>query len=175
VNSVSFSPDGSGLLTAAGDTSVSAMGATPLRLWAASTGRLLREFNDPEPCVIDVPLCPAVDASFSPDGRRLVATFPTVGKIVVWNTRTGAVLSRLRDAVFASRVAFNSDGSRIVTASLDALRVWDAVHYERLLTVPLDELPGKLTFTPDGSRLLGLTENGVRMWQSLGPVPARRP
>jgi WD40 repeat protein len=163
---VSFSPDGRELLTAAGDTSVSTTGETPVRLWDASTGRLLKEFNDPEPCYEDTPRCPAVDASFSPDGRRLVATFPNVGKIVVWNIRTGAVISRLRDAVFASRVVFNSDGSRIVTASLDALRVWDAVHYERLLTVPLDELPGKLTFTPDGSRLLGLTEGGVRMWQS---------
>jgi hypothetical protein len=57
---------------------------------------------------------------------------------------------------------------------LDALRVWDAVHYERLLTLPLDEFPRKLAFTSDGSRLLGLTESGVRMWQSLGPAPTRR-
>jgi len=176
VNSVSFSPDGSGLLTAAGDTSLSTTGEPPVGLWDASTGRLLKEFNDPEPCVIDAPLCPALDASFSPDGRRLVATFPFVGKSVVWNARTGAVIGRLRDGVLASRVAaFSSDGSRIVTASLDALRVWDAVHYERLLTLPLDELPGKLTFTPEGSRLLGLTKGGVRMWQSLGPAPARLP
>jgi len=172
VNSVSFSPDGRELLTAAGDTSVSTMGETPVRLWDAATGRLLKEFNDP---CLDDPRCPAVDASFSPDGQRLVATFPTVSKIVVWNTRTGAVISRLRDSVYTSRVTFSSDGSRIVTASLDALRVWDAVHYERLLTLPLDQLPGKLAFTPDGSRLFGLTENGVRMWQSLGPAPARRP
>jgi serine/threonine protein kinase/WD40 repeat protein len=175
VNSVSFSPDGSGLLTAAGDTSLSTTGEPPVRLWDASTGRLLREFNDPEPCVIDAPLCPAFDASFSPDGRRLAAAFPTVGKSIVWNTRTGVVIGRLRDGVFAERVVFSPDGSRIVTASLDALRVWDAVHYERLLTLPLDELPGKLVFTSDGSRLLGLTKRGVRMWQSLGPVPARRP
>jgi eukaryotic-like serine/threonine-protein kinase len=175
VNSESFSPDGRELLTAAGDTSISTTGETPVRLWDASTGRLLREFNDPEPCWDDAPRCPAVDTSFSPDGRRLVATFPTVGKSVVWNTRTGAVLSRLRDGVYVSRVTFSSDGSRIVTASLDALRIWDAVHYERLLSMPLDESPRKLAFTPDGSRLLGLTESGVRMWQSLGPAPARRP
>jgi len=175
VNSVSFSPDGRGLLTAAGDTSASAMDETPLRLWDASTGSLLQEFKDLEPCAIDTPLCPAFDASFSPDGRRLVATFPTVGKSIVWNARTGAVISRLRDGVFSFRVTFSPDGSRIVTASWDSLRIWDAVQYERLLAMPLDEGPQKLAFTSDGSLLLGLTESGVRMWQSLGPTTARRP
>jgi WD40 repeat protein len=175
VNSVSFSPDGRELLTAAGDSSVSATGETPVRLWDASTGRLLKEFNDPEPCYEDTPRCPAFDASFSPDGRRLVATFPTVGKSIVWNARTGAVIARLRDGVFAERVVFSPDGSRIATASWDSLRIWDAVHYERLFTMPLDEVLRKLAFTHDGSQLLGLTESGVRMWQSLGPAPASRP
>jgi WD40 repeat protein len=136
---------------------------------------LLKEFSDPEPCSFDEPRCPATDASFSPDGRRLVVAFPTVGRSVVWDTRTGAVIGRLQNPVFNFRAVFSADGSRIVTASPDSLRIWDAVHYEPLLTLPLDELPGKLTFTPDGSRLLGLTEAGVRMWQTIAPPQTGHP
>ncbi len=121
------------MLTAAGDTSVSATAEPRVRLWDAATGVMLKEFCDPEPCYPGVPQCPAFQANFSPDG------------------------------------------SRIVTASTDSLRVWDAVGYETLLTSPLNASLDHLAFSPDGLRLLGLSQGSVRVWQAISRVQSDRP
>ena len=67
------------------------------------------------------------------------------------------------------------------------MQIWDAVRYEPLLTLRLDEGIGNLAFTPDdrqllnlrslvftpdGSRLLGLTDAGVRMWDTRTDSPS---
>ncbi len=126
---------------------------------------------------------PSPRASFSPDGRRVVAGFSNTGEIRVWNARTGAVAAKLQAAVGVDSAVFSPDGNRIVTGGYRfepgsgprAVRIWDAGRYERLLTLRVDEPIRNLVFTPDGSRLLGLTVYGVRMWdtRTASPPPER--
>jgi WD40 repeat protein len=175
VNSVVFSPDGAGLLVAAGDPSGMPGKEPPVLLWNASSGVLLRDFRTSEPCPYSGWQCPALHAFFSPDGRRVVADFPTVGQSWVWDARTGAVAARLETGHRLRSAVFDPSGNRIVTGTdQGALQIWDAGRYQPLLNLRVDEAIRSLVFTPDGSRLLGLTDQGVRMWDTRTAHPPQQ-
>src|ERR1700674_1925722 len=82
VYSVAFSPDGTRVITASGDT----------KLWDATTGRLLRTFNGQSP------------VAFSRDGTRIlsVGQAPDGGAVKLWDAETG-VLLRTFHRTFESR------------------------------------------------------------------------
>ena len=110
LDAASFSPDGSRIATAAGDSA---------RVWDVETGRPLRT----------LPSGPVAYAAFSPDGGRILTISQgddPAGR--VWDASTGAELASLhglrRPLPFA---AFSPDGRRIVASSQDgATRIWDA-------------------------------------------------
>jgi WD40 repeat protein len=177
VISVTFSPDGSGLLVNAGDLRAFLTQETPLRLWNATTGVPIRDFRTSEPCGDNSKdQCPVSQVSFSPDGRRLVGAVLATGTGWVWDVRTGAVTAKLPAAVSTGSAVFSPDGSRIVTGSRvqAVVQVWDAVGYEPLLTMQADHGIYSLTFSPDGSRLLGMCTEDVRMWDTATAHPPDR-
>src|SRR5262249_24080135 len=77
VNSVSFSPDGTRIVTGSGDLTV--------KLWDARTGAELLELKGHTGFVMS--------ASFSPDGTRIVRVGcgerGKPGEVIVWDARTG--------------------------------------------------------------------------------------
>src|SRR5262249_23647781 len=69
-----------------------------------------------------------VEPVFSPDGSRVLSSGSRADTVRLWDPTTGKTLIEFEghtDTV--THAAFNSDGSRIVTASDDkTARVWDA-------------------------------------------------
>src|SRR5262249_37589607 len=94
--------------------------------------------------------------AFSPDNSRL-ATASQDGRVLLWDTRTGAVLHNL--VGFKGNVqgvAFSPDGTRLVTTrDSTGATVWDA--RTGAARVDLKGRPGKVmsvAFSPDGTRIV---------------------
>ena len=174
VISVAFSPDGGSLLVNAGNLQTLPAKETPVRLWNATTGTLLRDFRTSKPCGRDSKeQCPVSQASFSPDGRRVAGAVPATGQTWVWDVRTGAVIAELPTVLSTGSAVFSPDGSRIVTGTWlkGVVQIWDAVDYQPLLTMQADDEIRFLTFTPDGSRLLAMGSDDVRVWDTTFHLP----
>ena len=109
VESASFSPDGTRIVSASWDNTV--------RIWDAQTGRELQKLEGHTNSV--------ESASFSPDGTRIVSA--SGDKTVrIWDAQTGRELQKLEghtDCVYSA--SFSPDGTRIVSASRDnTVRIW---------------------------------------------------
>ncbi len=111
VTSVSFSPDGSRIVTGGRDRTA--------KVWDARTGTALLELRGHMGTVNG--------ASFSEDGARVV-TGSDDGTAKVWDARTGSALFDLGGQMSAvTSASFSPDGARILTGSRDrTAKVWDA-------------------------------------------------
>ncbi|MGB8645260.1 MAG: hypothetical protein WCF84_08475 [Anaerolineae bacterium] len=101
VVSVAFSADGKRIVTASYDHTA--------RIWDAATFQELHILQGHTNWVRS--------AAFSPDGKQ-VATISDDGTIRFWDVSTGNELTRLPQHI-GSHIAYNSNGSRIVTAEAD--------------------------------------------------------
>jgi WD40 repeat protein len=136
VRAVSYSPNGSLVLTASADGTA--------RLWRAD-GTLVR---------ILAHQGPVTAASFSPDGS-LVLTASNDRTARVWRTATGKVVETLRHGGAVTAASFSSDGSRIVTASADrTVRVWRVHDPMPTAVVRFGGVPTTAAFSRDGRLLL---------------------
>jgi len=115
---------------------------------------------------------PETDLSFSPDGTRLAAV-STDGTTRIWDVSLPVAVSAQESAGGYVRermalpgpgtgtvdvhgpIAFSRDGSRLATASLDGVMVWDVGSGEKILSTPpiREDVPPVVVFSPDGSRL----------------------
>ena len=112
IYSVTFSTDGTRIISGSDDNSV--------RVWDASTGAELKVLEGHTHFVWSV--------AFSADGTRIVSG--SADKSVrVWDASTGAELKVLEGHTnIVWSVAFSTDGTRIVSGSGDeSVRVWDAL------------------------------------------------
>ncbi|RPH76634.1 MAG: WD40 repeat domain-containing protein, partial [Candidatus Rokuibacteriota bacterium] len=105
-----------------------------------------------------------VDASFGPDGKRIVSAGGS-GGTAVWDADTGEKLVAFQgDTEAVTSARFSPDGSRIVTAGTDDVaRVWDANTGQQLLVLEghtNDVLSA--SFSPDGLRIV--TSGGEYAW-----------
>jgi tetratricopeptide (TPR) repeat protein len=108
---VSFSPDGTRIVTGSEDNTAN--------VWDARTGTALIELKGHRHWVGSV--------SFSPDGTRIITgSWDSTAK--VWDARTGTALIELKGHTGeVSSVSFSRDGTRIVTGSRDqTAKIWDA-------------------------------------------------
>jgi len=119
VESASFSPDGTRIVTASQDQTA--------KVWDARTGAETLSLKH---------TAKVQSAMFSPDGTRIVtASADRTAK--VWDARSGTETFTLKgDGVGVGSATFSPDGTRIVTTSADqTAKVWDArpLHPERRL------------------------------------------
>src|SRR5262249_18235954 len=116
VNSGAFSPDGTRIVT--GPLQDLQDGGTELKVWDARTGAVLLDLTDPPPeggGGVFVNLRGG-SVAFSPDGTRLLTAGvrdkkDPLGRAVVRDARTGAVLAELQRVGHVLRAAFNPDGT----------------------------------------------------------------
>lgn len=153
LSSVAFSPDGGKAATASWDATV--------RLWNASSGRLLRTFVRHSSYVNSL--------AFSPDGK-LVLSGSSDDTARLWCVGTGEVTRVLSGHTAPVRsVGFCADGVRVVTGGSDkTARVWNIRTGELIRTLRGHE--GRITsvaFAADGRRILtGSFDRTVRVWDA---------
>jgi WD40 repeat protein/serine/threonine protein kinase len=153
VRAVCFSPDGKTLATAQHTDTV--------QLWDTTSGRLVLTCKGYRYIVNSI--------CFSPDGTRLVG--PQNNTVHVWDARTGQVLLVLEGhrGLTVHWACFNSDGTRLATASQDGTaRVWDARTGQELLVLRgHTEEVFSVCFSPDGARLAtGSRDRTARVWNT---------
>ena len=156
VTEVSFSADGSQLLTAAGEPGLFG----EIKLWSTADGAPLQTIVGHRDALYA--------AALSPDGK-LIATGGYDQEIKLWDAATGKearTIAGHNGAVFD--LAFSPDGKLLASASADrTVKLWDVATGQRLDTFgqPLKEVYA-VAFSPDGRRVAaGGVDNRIRIWQ----------
>jgi WD40 repeat protein len=167
VTSVAFSPDGTRIVTGAGDQGE----PFEAKVWDARTGTYLFDLKGLPPSLEGINI-PVVSVAFSADSKRIV-TAGGDNTARVYDATTGALQHELKDPAAGQGVfsaAFSPDGTRIVTGSWGETpaRVWDASTGKAL-----GELKGlrhavtKVSYSADGTRILtGCHDQAVRVWDA---------
>lgn len=162
VSDVSFSTDGSILVSASGVPGV--RGETII--WRVADGSRIRAFAGQSDTLYA--------ARLSPDQKQL-ASASYDKTILIWNVENGKVLHELKghnEAIYD--VAFRPDGKVLASVSGDrTLKLWNVESGARLdtLSESLKELSA-VAFTPDGRRVLaGGVDNRIRVWD-VSPMAA---
>ena len=175
VTAVTFSPDGTRVLTGSWDRTA--------RLWDAATGKAVATLtgsgdNMRQPW--DAATEKFVEfatghadsfeaVAFSPDGTRLLTgSWDNIARL--WDAATGkevATLAGHTDQV--TTVAFSRDGTRILTGSNDhTARLWDAATGKAVATFAgHSDLVQAVAFLPGGARVLTFPEyDTARLWDA---------
>jgi WD40 repeat protein len=153
VRSVSFSPDGTRIVSGSFDNTV--------RVWDAQSGAELLRLRGHGDRVTEV--------RYSPDGTRIVSGAYD-RTVRVWDALSGAELLCLYGHEGrVSCVNYSPDGTRVVSGGADCvLRVWDAQSGAELLCLRgHDGWVTGVCFSPDGTRIVsGGADRTVRAWDA---------
>jgi WD40 repeat protein len=149
-----LSPDGRRLLTVSSEDASA-------KLWELESGRLVSVFSGHFGGVSD--------ASFSPDGRRVV-TSSSDHTARVWEAETGRIIAELlgHENIILKAV-FSPDGRQVVTASGDkTARVWDVESGNEIRILRgHEEGVMAASFSPDGRLLVtAALDASARLWEA---------
>jgi len=164
-----FSPDGRRLATA------SSLGMA--RVWDATTGQPI---GPPLEHDASGNRAGVLSLEIGPEGRRLI-TSDDQGWVYLWDATTGSPLAepwlhrQAASQVFAAEIS--PDGERLLTASRELARLWDA-RTRQSLGLPMqqeDPLAGA-HFSPRGERVLTFsTEGSAQLWDAETGEPIGGP
>lgn len=152
VRAVVFSPDGTWLASAAGDTD------TTIRIWDFVRKMQIRQLDGHTGTIH----CLATTR----DGR-LLASGSTDGTVRLWDTATWHSIAVLNQGSAAYGVAFTPDGTRLAAACADnAIRLWNVETHQAVVDLRgHDDYVHNVAFSPDGACLLSASgDKSVRLW-----------
>jgi WD40 repeat protein len=148
-----FSPDGSELAVASGDS---------VSFFAVANGQLLRtltEYSDPVGSI-----------AFSPDGQTLaVVTSLSYSEIHLWDVNTRQLRQTVIPHTITSGVAFSPDGQTLAWGGLPpvTLHLWDLAGNQPAGAVEETGIAISVAFSPDGRLLAAISDDWmVRLWDA---------
>jgi WD40 repeat protein len=146
---VAFDPQGLRVLTASRDRTA--------RLWDATTGRsiLVLEHSGP-----------VRDASFSPDGRRIVTA--SEDTVAIWSAETGEEEAALGKLSLPLTAAFSPNGQRILVATYHkTAQLWDLATRQQIgVLTGHDGSVTSAAFSADGRRVVTASgDKTARIWR----------
>ncbi|WP_292993387.1 pentapeptide repeat-containing protein [Nitrosomonas sp.] len=154
VSSCTFSPDGGLIVSSANDYTV--------KLWDASSGRLLHSCDGHTNAVSN--------CDISPDGK-LIASASGDKTIKLWSVLSGQLLYSCNGHTsYIYHCTFSPDGKFIASASQDnSVKVWDALTGQLLHSC--NGHTGQVdycTFSPDGKLIASVShDRTVKVWDAL--------
>ena len=150
VNSISFAPDGSKIVTCSDDKTI--------RIWD------VRGVPIGEP----IPVEDLNVAVFSPDGWRVASWWPSGGMVRQWDVRTGTSFGKPLPAHHQA-FAYSPDGCHIATAPEDGrISIWEATTGTATQQLVGDwRVVVHLACSPNGKHIASATDdNTVRIWDA---------
>jgi WD40 repeat protein len=162
-----FSPDETQVLTVSDD----------VRLWESETGRSLAVFeipNIPEAAPIPDPHFPVtrvssiLAAGFVGTRSQALVRFAD-DSVALWDVQNNAKVATFESAEQSRtlRAEFSLDGTRIITASLRSVAIWDAGTGKKL-SESAALYPRIGTFSSDGTRFITESSGTVQVWDMTG-------
>ena len=153
VTSISFSPDGSKIVSGSGDKTV--------KIWDAHTGNCLQTLYWDTDWINSV--------VFSPDGTQIVSGSRD-NTIKIWDATTGTCLETLIGHTSdVNSVAVSPDGRKIVSGSGDKIvKIWDAATGKCLQTLKgHTKWINPVAFSPDGKKIVsGSWDKTIKIWDA---------
>ncbi len=159
---IAYTPDGQYFFTGAG----SFTGDPDNRLiqWDASTGEVVREFDEHDDRIYSV--------AISPDGQY-IATGSQDTSVILWDFATGEVLHQLGNgsighSVPLFNVMFTNDSSQLISAGADGIIVWDVLTGERInrfTNIHGDHILDMDISADDSLIFSGGFDGTVRLWE----------
>ena len=154
---VRFSPDGKRLVSLhrAGESH----SPVSMRVWDASSRKLIMTLRT----VFHS------EASFSPDGRRLVVCPSAPTSLAVYDAETGREeYSRENPNGLTGTAVFSPDGARLAACAREGIRIWDVTRREPVAFWPTGfSVCGHLAFSQDGKHLARAGSGGIaEVWDT---------
>ena len=164
IRTVSFSPDGTQLATAAPSQAATAQDAWPPVLWDLDEGGRSGTLDTPAPRAPTCPnVCLTTRALYSPDGTK-VLTAGQEGVPRVWDAETGSLARELEPAGEQIRdVVWSPDGEVIAAATQRRVLRWQVGSGEH--AGALQGAAAAVAFDPAGQLVAAAGDDGaVRVW-----------